>query len=184
MTPDNAQPPVTAQREDGWCGMCKSDPCECIVFPEPKVIARHKAQVIGDDGLTANERRIAALERALADQLEQHERELAAVKVRAYSFPWPVFAKTYVEMIEEELAELRRDRDEQERRHLAADASRVFQFEQAEKARAERDALYELVQDCVNGLGCQPGYVKGIVLDRMKAALAAHKPEASKEDGA
>ena len=155
MTPDNAQPPVTAQRVRE-IGLAHITAC----CPDPKYAC-------------GNCTRETAELNAVADQLEQHERELAAVKVRAYSFPWPVFAKTYVEMIEEELAELRRDRKRLD--WLENNRGNICCFTLDDPA-----FFIPHEQD-----GGPILFARGdTVREAIDAALAAHKPEASKEDGA
>jgi hypothetical protein len=49
---------------------------------------------------------------------------------------------------------------------------RVNQRKELQAAREECDRLRKLLRDCVDGLGCQPGYVKSLTLQRMQAELA------------
>ena len=66
--------------------------------------------------------------------------------------------------------------------HLAiadCNASSRAQLENEDNARliASAPDLYEALDNCVNGLGCQPGYVNTLALQRAKQALASARGE-------
>jgi|SRR6185369_2774710 len=133
MTPDNAQPPVTAQRVRE-IGLAHITAC----CPDPKYAC-------------GNCTRETAELNAVADQLEQHERELAA---------------------------LRQLRDTYEGALQMANATAKRRGIERDELRRDRDAALALLRRAL------PFTARVGLHDEITAALATHKPEASKEDGA
>ena len=64
---------------------------------------------------------------------------------------------------------------------LAIVYSTFFRDRENQEANARLIAsapdLYEALDNCVNGLGCQPGYVNTLALQRAKQALASARGE-------
>jgi hypothetical protein len=68
-------------------------------------------------------------------------------------------------------------KDQLSRVQMMADGSPTWDLSDNDTAALtallkSHEEILEALQNCVNGLGCQPGYVNGLALSRAKIAIA------------